>query len=247
MTNPTPTATSTPPPNTDLITEVTLPTETRRNLTDNSKYFYKLLGKNFSNTATIVTKHDLNRIEKAYDASHRIRDFEINLYWQRLNYLWVITAVLLAAWGVLASKVLETEVSATKFTFASMCLMSIAGCIFSLLSSYITEAGKHWQLVWEHHICRLEPFISGSIYNIKFKNTNGEIPSISRTVELIILFLFVLWSLSLWFSACLTFGTVQNPSVFTGLIATAFVVGIFLFIRFKVMGVSKKQDIEIIT
>jgi len=231
---------------------VVLSTELKALLFKNKLYFKELLHKEFSDDEPVLLRDDLNRIQKAFDVAHRIRDFELNLYWQRLNYLWVIAALLLAGWGVLASKLLEAFIAnATTFSttpqpsqliFLSLGIISIAGCFFSLLSLSITEAGKYWQMVWEEHIYKLEPFISGSIYNIKFgklkiksteTNTENEastskkfenIPSISKSIETIIWGLFTVWALSLGFSTCLAFGTMGHPNY------SAFAVAFFLWL-----------------
>ncbi|WP_439214244.1 RipA family octameric membrane protein [Duffyella gerundensis] len=227
--------------NTDLITKVRLPAESKEFLKNNNIYFKKLLHKDFSNNTVNFTRHDLSRIEKAYETAHRIRDFEINLYWQRLNYLWVITALLLAGWGVLASKALDFGNKTPMFVFASLCVMSLAGCVFSLLSIFITEAGKHWQRVWEEHIYRLEPFISGSLYSIKFQRQDlVKIPSISKSVEKIMISIFSVWALSLGFSACLTFGTIQNPAYGFGAVSLGLVVAAFFIVRGMVIDRPKE-------
>lgn len=227
--------------NTDLITKVRLPAESKKFLETNKVYFEKLLHKDFAKNTVNFTRHDLSRIEKAYETAHRIRDFEINLYWQRLNYLWVITALLLAGWGVLASKALDSGNKTPMFVFASLCVMSLAGCVFSLLSIFITEAGKHWQRVWEEHIYRLEPFISGSLYSIKFQREDlVKIPSISKSVEKIMTSIFFVWALSLGFSACLTFGTVQNPGYHAGIFSLILLVVAFFIVKYLVTGRPKE-------
>lgn len=250
-------------------------TELKAFLVKNKLYFKELLHKEFSDENPVLLRDDLNRIQKAFEVAHRIRDFELNLYWQRLNYLWVIAALLLAGWGVLASKLLEasTATSTTlsippqpsQLIFLSLGIISIAGCFFSLLSLSITEAGKYWQMVWEEHIYKLEPFISGSIYNIKFgklkinsteiKTTNPapknekfeKIPSISKSIETIIWGIFCVWTLSLGFSACLAFGTMENPNILAFIAALVSVAILtFLLLRFRINRKSYKT-LEIIT
>ncbi|MFI3036988.1 hypothetical protein ACH54D_09015 [Atlantibacter hermannii] len=70
-----------------------LPAELQYHFTQNHEYFGKLLSKDFSSTSTQVNDINIDKINKSYEASHRIREFEIGLYSQRLNYLWAITVV----------------------------------------------------------------------------------------------------------------------------------------------------------
>ena len=181
-----------------------LPDELQVHFGINKDYFGQLLTKDFSSTSTQVTITDVDKITKAYEASHRIRDFEIGLYWQRLNYLWAITAVFFAGWGVIVFKILEDVEKAGMFLYYSVSLVSIFGSILAIFTNFIVYAGKHWQTVWEYHITRLEPFISGSLYAMKFKpDGKTKQPSISRTLEL-----FNRFVLFFWFSSAVIFAIV---------------------------------------
>lgn len=171
-----------------------LPAELQGHFGINKDYFGKLLCKDFSSITTHVTSNDVDKIKNAYDASHRIREFEIGLYWQRLNYLWAITAVFFAGWGVIVFKILEDVDKSDPFLYYSVSLISIFGSILAIFTNFIVNAGKHWQTVWEYHITRLEPFISGSLYAMKFKpNGNSKQPSISKTLELFNRFILFFW------------------------------------------------------
>lgn len=181
-----------------------LPLELQDHFSINKKYFEKLLAKDFSQPTTQVTDTDIAKINKSYEASHRIRDFEIGLYWQRLNYLWAITAVIFAGWGVLVFKILENVYKTNEVLYFSASLISILGSILTIFSDFIIKAGKHWQTVWEYHITKLEPFISGSLYAMEFKpNGNIKKPSISNTLAL-----FNAFVLSFWFLSAIVFAIV---------------------------------------
>src|SRR5471030_153230 len=176
-----------------------LPSELVGHFTNNLEYFGKLLYKDFSNTSVNVTSDDLKKIERSFDVSHRIRDFEIGLYWQRLNYLWAITALLFAGWGALIIKIIDMQDKHIPYSvFFSLSFISLVGSIISIFTSFIIIAGKHWQKVWEYHVYALEPFISGSLYAIKFKYSNARIikASISKTVEAFNFSILFLWLVS---------------------------------------------------
>lgn len=171
-----------------------LPLELQIHFGTNKKYFEKLLSKDFSLSTTPVTDTDIAKIQKSYEASHRIRDFEIGLYWQRLNYLWAITAIIFAGWGFLVSKILEDINKASEPLYFSVSLISILGSILTMFSTFIVKAGKHWQTVWEYHIIKLEPFISGSLYAMDFKPSgSSKKPSISNTLALFNTFILLFW------------------------------------------------------
>lgn len=171
-----------------------LPAELQVHFGTNKEYFEKLLSKDFSLTTTPVTQSDLDKIKSSFEVSHRIREFEIGLYWQRLNYLWAITAVFFAGWGILVSKILEDVDKTDPLYFYSVSLISIFGSILTIFNNFIVKAGKHWQTVWEYHLTKLEPFISGSLYAMKFKpHSNSKKPSISKTLELFNIFILLFW------------------------------------------------------
>ncbi|WP_130100541.1 hypothetical protein [Siccibacter turicensis] len=175
-----------------------IPKHLVKHFNQNAAYFNKLLNKNFNEAEVKLTPQDTSRIKEAYEKAHHIREYEINLFWSRLNYLWTITAVLFAAWGVLLNSVLSPEEGRTisDVQYFALFLISIFGVVLTMLSSFITKAGKHWQQVWEYHVVTLEPFQSGSLYSLKFESSTDTAPSISRSVVIFHWFLLLTWSLS---------------------------------------------------
>lgn len=187
---------------TTQIRSYNLPSELVDHFEKNITYFEKLLSKDFSNININVTPDDIKKIEKSFEVSHRIRDFEIGLYWQRLNFLWAIIALLFAGWGALIFKIIEfKEGEAPYIMFASLSFLSLIGGIVTIFTSFIIDAGKHWQKVWEYHVYALEPFVSGHLYAIQFKYKNKRKASISRSVETFNYALLILWVCSAIFAA----------------------------------------------
>jgi len=74
---------------------------------NNKEYFNKLLSKVFSLAEVYLTLQDKERMKEAYNKAHHVREYEINLFWSRLNYLWAITAVLFAAGGVILNDMIN--------------------------------------------------------------------------------------------------------------------------------------------
>ena len=127
---------------TTQIRTYNLPTELVEHFSNNIAYFEKLLSKDFSDLNINITPEDIKKIEKSFEVSHRIRDFEIGLYWQRLNFLWAITALLFAGWGALIFKIIEfNEGEAPYIMFASLSFLSLIGGIVTIFTSFIIDAG----------------------------------------------------------------------------------------------------------
>lgn len=220
-----------------------LPLELQVHFGTNKKYFEKLLSKDFSLSTTPVTDTDIAKIQKSYEASHRIRDFEIGLYWQRLNYLWAITAVIFAGWGFLLSKILEDINKANEFLYFSASLISILGSILTMFGIFIVKAGRHWQTVWEYHITTLEPFVSGSLYAMEFKpNGNSKKPSISNTLALFNTFVLLFWFVSAIVFAIIPVRDSDDIVQWVHIILYTVVVGAFWIIN---RAVTKKDTYKI--
>ncbi|WP_414163026.1 hypothetical protein ACMGGS_13150 [Superficieibacter sp. BNK-5] len=184
-----------------------LPQHLVKHFNDNIIYFSKLLLKDYNNPDAVLTLQDRERIKEAFEKTHHIREYEISLYWSRLNYLWTITAVLFAGWGVILNSMINPENGHTvnNLQYFTLFLISMFGVALTIVSRLITKAGKHWQQVWEYNLTRLEPFQSGNLYGLKFKNGNKIAPSISRSVSIFHIFLLFMWGSSALFSATIPF------------------------------------------
>jgi len=154
-------------------------------------YFSRLLNKDFSNKNVMFDSSDLEKVKEAYAKAHHIREYEINLFWSRLNYLWLINAVLFSAWGAILYNLINIK-SITAIQYTALFLLSLFGSAFTFLVFSITKAGKHWQQVWEYHVRILEPFVSGSLYGMDFFPSNPK-PSISKSIDSFISLTMVIW------------------------------------------------------
>lgn len=164
----------------------------------NVEYFNYLLSKDFKNKSTLLTVSDKEKIKEAYSKAHHIREYEISLYWSRLNYLWLINAILFSAWGVLVYAMLNAK-EISSLQYATLFFLSLFGCAFTFLATSIARAGKHWQEVWEYHVHMLEPFISGRLYIMPFTQKLPK-PSISKSVMVFFVFSLMIWALSAIFA-----------------------------------------------
>lgn len=219
----------------------------------NKAYFKCLLSRDFIDFNTQVEPEDLKKIEEAYEKAHKTREFEIGLYWQRLNYLWAITAILFAGWGVLVNNLFpadEVPKDSSSLLYLAVFLVSIAGVTLTILSSFITQGGKYWQEVWEYHLLMLEPFQSGKLYGMQFQDISegdvgGKRPSISKSVNVFHIALLIIWVASAALSIAISLK--NNNSLFLAIeVASVLLIcGIYVSVRklvCKSTGLSVKPQ-----
>ncbi|WP_278373438.1 hypothetical protein [Sphingobium xenophagum] len=124
-------------------------------------------------------EHDLNRDQRqaALNRAHEIRKFEIELYWKRATYFWVLQAAVFAAISFVW-KAKELELSPViPVAFAALGLVtSVAG----ILSA---KGSKFWQENWEHHIDMLEDEFEGRLHKTAYVGKDGLAWSVSRVNE----------------------------------------------------------------
>jgi len=192
----------------------------------NIDYFSYLLNKDFKNKSILLTVSDKEKIKEAYSKAHHIREYEINLFWSRLNYLWVINAILFSAWGILVYAMLNAKEIPT-LQYVSLFFLSLFGSAFTFLASSIAKAGKYWQEVWEYHVRMLEPFISGRLYIMPFTQ-NPLKPSISKSVMVFFAFSLIIWVLSAVFAVVIPNINSKFVVIFEGI--AVFVLVLLLYV-----------------
>jgi len=214
----------------------------------NMPYFNSLLKKDFGSSASVFTEADYGRIKEAYEKAHKVREFEITLFWQRLNYLWAITAVLFAGWGYTINALLTAPdlSKVSNVQYLSVLMISIFGMMFSVVSRFITEGGKFWQQVWEYHVVTLEPFQSGALYGMKFgrfnpKKQETHYPSIYRAVLLFQKATHILWALSIMYSIYIPVSLKYHDYANDSLLISGAVISVLGFLL-KVYTASKTQS-----
>lgn len=149
---------------------------------------------------------DLERLREAYNRSHDIRKFEIEMYWRRSAYLWTLQAAALAGLALTASEFELTSwncggasESAVDNCFGNQMrfLILLSIWCFGTFSAYIwlllLKGAKHWQNNWERHVDVLEDYFSGALYKT-YPTKNSEPPySVSKLNELMAAFMLILW------------------------------------------------------
>ena len=95
---------------------------------------------------------------RALDRAHTIRMFEIELYWKRSTYFWILQASVFAGLGLSAKE---------GFEGGKGILILMLGCVglLTALAGYLNARGsKFWQQNWERHIDRLEDWSEGRLH-----------------------------------------------------------------------------------
>lgn len=126
-----------------------------------------------------IGEHDLNREQRqaALIRAHEIRKFEIELYWKRATYFWVLQAAVFAAIGLTwHAKELEIPL-VIPVAFAALGLVtSVAGVLSA-------KGSKFWQENWEHHIDMLEDEFEGRLHKTAYVGKDGLAWSVSGVNE----------------------------------------------------------------
>jgi small-conductance mechanosensitive channel len=117
-----------------------------------------------------------SRIAKAYEISLDIRKFEIELYWKRAGYFWLLLAALAASLGVVltagSDQVLPNSRRETIGLF-----ISCAATVLSICWMVVNRASKSWQRNWEFQVDALEDAVIGPLYKtVMYKGDKGKGP-----------------------------------------------------------------------
>ncbi|CAI1979875.1 LptF/LptG family permease [Serratia proteamaculans] len=210
------------------LTDHTFPLESK-------EYFEHLLGKSLADGEKFTTK-DYEKIEEAYNKSHDIRKFEIELYWKRSTYFWTFISVLIAVCGGVSAGFFKDGKIAKELLSFLFCA-SVLGYFISLQFLVTCLSGKQWQENWERHIDILEPYFSGNLYKLNLVKGNIR-HSISLSNEIIVLSITFVWfGISIY--------SMSYISVNFMLIGLAFIGITTGFYLWKSLKRSKNTDIDI--
>ncbi len=135
------------------------------------------------------------RAERAFECALDIRKFEIEMYWKRAGYFWLLTSLAFTGYFSLVK-----DAENLPFTI----LICFMGTIVTFGWYCANRGSKFWQENWEKHLDMLEDQFAGPIYKLtliprkKFINLLGEYNfSVSRVNQALSFFLFCVWFLLL--------------------------------------------------
>jgi uncharacterized membrane protein len=122
-----------------------------------------------------------------------IRKFEIDLYWKRATYFWVLIGAALVAF-------IAVSVAKDAKYKAELCLViSSLGLVFSCAWLAVNKGSKFWQENWEKHVDMLEGAHHGPLYKTVFNSdkglwsVSGSNYSVSKINLVVSIFVVILW------------------------------------------------------
>jgi hypothetical protein len=148
-----------------------------------------------------------SRAAKAYEVALDIRKFEIDLYWKRAGYFWLLVAALTTSLGIVltagSERLLPAEQREPIALFIS-CSATVLACCWAV----VNHASKAWQRNWEHQVDVLEDRVLGPLYKtVLFRSENARDLPVAYSIS----------SANLWISIyiCLIFGV--SATYFSGI------------------------------
>jgi hypothetical protein len=183
--------------------------------------------------------------EAALARAHEIRQFEIELYWKRANYFWLLQAAVFAAVG------LTWKAEGATFPKFVPLILSSVGLLTAWAGWLGTQGSKFWQRNWEHHIDMLETEFEGNLYKSVYVGPSGVKWSLSGISENLAFCFAIFWSLvlatvSIWANPNWTFAPSQisrpNVTEWLTFLSWAIAIGGCIFLYSRGSGVKGQQN-----
>lgn len=89
-----------------------------------------------------------------------IRKFEIELYWKRATYFWVLIASAFTAHFVILGADKDKLIDKQFLAYIVACL----GFVFTFAWCQANRGSKYWQENWENHVDMIEDYVIGPLY-----------------------------------------------------------------------------------
>lgn len=103
------------------------------------------------------------RVAKAYEIALDIRKFEIDLFWKRAGYFWLLLAALVTALGLVLTAGNVDVLPLNRREHIAL-FLSCAGAVLAFAWSLANGASKSWQRNWEFQVDVLEDIVVGPLY-----------------------------------------------------------------------------------
>ncbi len=179
----------------------------------------------------------------ALGRAHSIRQFEIELYWKRAAYFWVLQAAVFAGLGFLWK---DDKAQVRDLIPVAL---SALGLMTAVAGWFASQGSKFWQKNWENHIDMLEDEFEGSLHKSVWIDESGFSWSVSRTNEFLINSFVVFWFVVLLVTtyeanksllACFSAKLSENTLIFCATLA----VWALAFVGFRAMYRQKTKRRE---
>ena len=170
--------------------------------------------------------------KNALDKAWEIRNFEIQLYWNRATYFWTFIAITLGGYLTLISSDSYNNNLSNVFPQIEYFIICL-GIVLSFAWFYVNKASKKWQANWEKHIDMLEIEITGPLYQTIKHNENHSVSKINIIVSSFFIFI--------WFGIAIAYFKRHHYSIFVCdgysldwyvLISNIFTIAFILFLKY---------------
>jgi hypothetical protein len=134
-----------------------------------------------------IGTRDKRKLKPALAAAHDIRKFEIDLYWKRANYFWLLQAAIFTALGFMWHGEAADAAGLVPLGLTSL------GLLTAIASWFAAEGSKFWQENWERHIDFLEDNQGVILHKTAWVGGDGIRWSVSGTNGWLNIFFSVFW------------------------------------------------------
>jgi len=141
---------------------------------------------------TTALDHEQEARLAALKRSHEIRQFEIELYWKRATYFWVLQAAVFTALGLMWK---DGGSSSTAIPRIVPVALAALGLLTASAGWFSAQGSKFWQENWERHIDMLEDEFEGKLHKTAWVGRMGVRWSVSNINDRLIRFFVAFWLL----------------------------------------------------
>lgn len=134
-----------------------------------------------------IGTRDKRKLKPALAAAHDIRKFEIELYWKRANYFWLLQAAIFTALGFMWHGDNADAAGVVPLGLTSL------GLLTAIASWFAAEGSKFWQENWERHIDVLEDNQGVLLHKTAWVGRDGVRWSVSGTNGWLNIFFATFW------------------------------------------------------
>jgi hypothetical protein len=156
---------------------------------DNSKFrgrYFQALGIRIDEEH----KPDASKLKAARKLAHKIRQFEIELYWKRATYFWAFQLIAFTALGLLLK---DGHISPLGQLPLGRLLIPAPIGVITAFAGYLTARGsKFWQENWEAHVDLLEDETQERLTHVILCRDRPQF-SVSRVNQQLLLYLTLGW------------------------------------------------------
>lgn len=131
----------------------------------------------------------------ALQRAHEIRMFEVEHFWHRANYFWLLQAAVFTAVGLSLFSDKAAKIAILPVALAAL------GAVTGSAGWFASQGSKFWLSNWERHIDMLEDEFEGGLYKSVFVGEKGTRWSVSRLNDGLGVTFFIFWIIILIFAS----------------------------------------------